>query len=77
MNFRITQGLSLDIRGNYSLIEDQLFISASGLTDEEILLGNFQRPTDFSYSLRVGITYEFGSIFNNVVNNRISGGGGF
>lgn len=77
MNFRITQGLSLNLRGNYSLIEDQLFISAGGLTDEEILLGNYDRPTDFEYSLRVGITYEFGSIFNNVVNNRISGGGGF
>lgn len=75
-NFRLTQGLSLNIRGNYSLIEDQLFISAGGLTDEEILLGNYDRPTDFEYSLRVGITYEFGSIFNNVVNNRISGGGG-
>jgi hypothetical protein len=74
-NFRLTQGLSLNIRGDYSLIEDQLFISAGGLTDEEILLGNYDRPTDFEYSLRVGITYEFGSIFNNVVNNRISGGG--
>ncbi len=77
LSFRITRGLDLTVRGNYALIEDQLFISAAGLTEEQILLGSYARPTDYQYSLRVGISYQFGSIFNNVVNNRISGGGGF
>ena len=78
LSFRISRGLNLSIRGEYSLVEDQLFISGEGLTDEEILLGQFARPTDFESSIRVGISYEFGSIFNNVVNNRFgsSGGGG-
>lgn len=67
---RIVRGLSLDIRGDLALIEDQLFISAEGLTLEEILQGRFERPTDYSYELRVGLSFEFGSIYNNVVNNR-------
>lgn len=78
LSFRISRGLSLSVRAQYSLLEDQLFISGEGLTNEEILLGQFDRPTDYEYSLRFGITYEFGSIFNNVVNNRFgTGGGGF
>jgi hypothetical protein len=78
LSFRVSRGVNLSIRGEYSLVEDQLFISRKGLTDEEILLGQFERPTDYEYSIRIGISYEFGSIFNNVVNNRFgeSGGGG-
>ena len=77
LSFRVTRGLNLNIRGEYALIEDQLFISREGLTDEEILLGSYERPTDSEYSNRIGISYEFGSIYNNVVNNRFDTGGGF
>ena len=76
LGFRISRGLELNLRGEYSLIEDQLFISGQGLSNEEILLGQFDRPTDYEYSIRVGLTYAFGSIFNNVVNNRFGTGGG-
>lgn len=78
LSFRIWRGLNLSIRGRYSLVEDQLFIPKGESTDVEILLGQFARPTDYESSIRVGISYEFGSIFNNVVNNRFgsSGGGG-
>jgi len=70
LEFRIARGLDLDVRGQLAFIEDQLFISAEGLTEEEILLGRFDRPTDSEYEIAVGLSYEFGSIFNNVVNNR-------
>ena len=78
LEFRIFRGLQLELRGGVDFIEDQIFISAEGLTPEEILLGRFQRPTDFGYFLEVGIGFEFGSIYNNVVNNRFDsrGGGG-
>jgi hypothetical protein len=78
LEFRIVRGLELQLRGGVDWIEDQIFISREGLTDEEILLGRFERPTDFSYFFEVGIGFEFGSIYNNVVNNRFDsrGGGG-
>jgi len=77
LEFRITRGVDLEIRGDLDLIEDQIFLSRSGLTDEEILLGRFQRPTDLTYEISVGLGFEFGSIFNNVVNNRFRDGFGF
>ncbi|MEX1256869.1 MAG: hypothetical protein WEG36_04540 [Gemmatimonadota bacterium] len=80
LEFRIFRGLNLEVGGNVNFIEDQIFLSREGLSDEDILLGRFERPTGKSYELFVGISYEFGSIFNNVVNNRFDsrnfGGGG-
>jgi hypothetical protein len=78
LDFRILRGLELELRGGLDFIENQIFISAEGLTPEEILLGRFQRPTDLSYFLQIGVGFEFGSIYNNVVNNRFNsrGGGG-
>ncbi len=70
IEFRIVRGLELDVGADLEFIEDQLFISRAGLTDEDILLGRFERPTDRTYQLSVGLSFEFGSIYNNVVNNR-------
>ena len=79
VEFRIMRGLDLEVRGDLALIEDQLFISREGLTVEEILQGRFERPTDYTYELSVGLSFEFGSIYNNIVNNRFDrrGGGNF
>ncbi len=68
---RIVQGLSVNVSGNVSWVRDQIFLSAEGATDEEALLRLRQRPTDFDYGMEVGFSYQFGSIYNNVVNNRL------
>ena len=70
LEFRIVRGLNLDVRGRLEFLEDQIYISGEGLTDEEILLGRYERPTGYNYSISMGLSFEFGSIFNNVVNNR-------
>ncbi len=70
VEFRIVRGVELEIEAGLEFIEDQLFVSRGGLTDEEILLGRFDRPTDMAYEVSVGLSFEFGSIYNNVVNNR-------
>ena len=70
LEFRIVRGLELELEADIDFIEDQLFISRAGLTDQDILLGRFDRPTDRSYELSIGLSFEFGSIYNNVVNNR-------
>lgn len=76
LEFRVFRGLEVEVRGELQLIEDQIFISREGLTDQEILLGRFERPTDYSYEISIGLSFEFGSIYNNVVNNRFSSGDG-
>lgn len=57
-------------------MRDQIFLERSGVTDEEILLRWRQLATDSQYRFRIGITYAFGSIYNNVVNLRFAGSSG-
>ncbi len=68
---RVVRGLSVNVSGNVSWVRDQIFLSAEGATDEEALLRLQQRPTDFDYGMEIGFSYQFGSIYNNVVNNRL------
>jgi len=63
--------------GNYTLVADQLYLPFEDLTDDELLTGVRRAATDKRYSFFVGLSFQFGSIFNNVVNNRFPGGGGF
>ncbi|MEX2468097.1 MAG: DUF481 domain-containing protein [Gemmatimonadota bacterium] len=75
-NIRLFRGFSVRMGGNYSWIRDQLFVSAAGATDEQILLRQRQLETSYRYFTSFGIEYRFGSIFNNVVNPRFGSGGG-
>lgn len=71
LNFRIFRGFSIYVSGEYAWIYDQLSIPAGEITDEEQLLDLRQRFTSYSYEVRVGLEFSFGSIFNNVVNPRL------
>ena len=75
ISFRITRGLSLNADADVSWVNDQLFLSAGGQSDEEILLRLAQRSTDFDYGISFGFSFHFGSIFNNVLKNRFGEGG--
>jgi hypothetical protein len=77
ISFRITRGLDVNFGASYSKVNDQLYLSGEGLTDEERFLRLRQEATDYQASVRFGFSYQFGSIFNNVVNNRFPGGRGF
>jgi hypothetical protein len=70
VSFRIARGLSLNAGGNISRVTDQTYLSAEGETDEEILLNLRTRASDRNWGFNVGFSYRFGSIYNNVVNNR-------
>ena len=70
MSVRIFRGLRLNIGGGVERIRDQIFLRLAEFSDEEILLGRFQRESSYAIDFRVGLSYQFGSIFNNVVNNR-------
>jgi len=76
VSFRITRGLDVNFGGSYSLVADQLYLPFEELTDEELLSGVRSAATDQRHTIILGLSYRFGSIFNNVVNNRFPGGGG-
>jgi hypothetical protein len=78
LEFRITRGLSIDVSGSLSQVRDQLYLSKRELTDEEVLLERRALETNYRYRFSIGLSYTFGSIFNNVVNPRFGGErGGF
>ncbi len=77
IDFRIARGLSINAEGNISWVNDQIYLSAQGATDAEALLNLQQRAQDFNYGVEFGFSFQFGSIYNNVVNNRFGGGFGW
>lgn len=70
IDFRITKGLSVNFDGYASLIHDQLGLVKGGATTQEVLLRVKELETQFEYFTSFGLTYTFGSIYNNVVNPR-------
>jgi len=78
IELRLKKGLSLNVGGGGSWIRDQIYLPKGDATTEEILVRQRQLATSYSYSVYFGVSYTFGSIFNNVVNPRFgsSGGGG-
>jgi len=70
ISLRIARGLSVHLRGNYSIIHDQLGLVKGGVTPEEVLLHRRELETQYSYHTSIGLSYTFGSIYNNVVNPR-------
>ncbi len=73
---RLFRGFSVNVNGFYAWVRDQLFLPAGAASTEEILLRQRQLETSFTYFTRIGFSYQFGSIFNNVVNPRFGGAGG-
>lgn len=76
-DIRLVKGLSFNLSGAVSLVRDQLYIPKVGATDEEVLLQRRQLATSYRYFASAGLSYTFGSIYNNVVNPRFGGNGGF
>lgn len=72
-NIRIIRGLSVNLSGRYRIINDQLSLELPTDVDPndpgEIIRGA-QRPTSYDYRISFGLSYTFGSIYNNVVNPR-------
>jgi hypothetical protein len=73
---RLFRGLSLDLNGSVARIKNQLYEPREDIPDEDILLERRQLGTDFEYDLELGLSFTFGSVFNNIVNPRIRRGGG-
>ncbi|MFN1835440.1 hypothetical protein AB2B38_009275 [Balneola sp. MJW-20] len=71
LNMRISRGLSVFISANYSIINDQISLPKGDSTDEEVLLNLRQQATSFNYDGSVGFSFNFGSLYNNVVNPRL------
>lgn len=70
---RLFKGFSLDMFGEVSRTRDQLYLQRGAATTEEILVQQRQLATGYQFFVNFGVSYSFGSIFNNVVNPRFGG----
>ena len=70
---RIVKGLNFNMGGSYSWIHDQLYLRKGSATTANVLLRQQALRTSYSYYGNFGISYTFGSVFNNVVFPRFSG----
>jgi hypothetical protein len=67
---RLFRGFTFNVGGGVSRIRDQIYLPAGKATPEEILVLRRQLATGYRYTLNWGVSYTFGSIYNNVVNPR-------
>jgi hypothetical protein len=70
LNLRIYKGLSLTIYGGAQLVHDQLNLPKGDVSSEDVLLRRRQLASQYNYWGSIGLSYSFGSIYNNVVNPR-------
>lgn len=70
ISIQLTGGLSLDLRGDFEMIQDQLSLPKGDASLEEILLEQRELATDFSLSGSIALSYTFGSQDANIVNTR-------
>ncbi len=70
ISWNLARGLSLNVFGQIGYISNLRNIQKSEIDANDILLQNRQLDTSFEYFSGFGVTYRFGSIFNNVVNPR-------
>jgi hypothetical protein len=70
-NIRLFKGLSLNIYGDLQMPRNQIGLVKTESTPEDVLLHQRELSTKYSYYTSIGISYTFGSIYNNVVNPRL------
>ena len=71
VSVRIFKGFSVDFSADYDYVQDQLSLPRGDASLEEVLLGQRQLATSYGISVAVGLSYRFGSIYNNVINTRL------
>ena len=73
LSLRLVEGLRLTLAGSGAYVQDQLSLLKRPPSEEELLLGATQLPTQVLYSTTVGFAYTFGSVNNGIVNVRFAG----
>ena len=70
VRFRLLKGLDLRVRVRAALIHNQIELSKGEWTAEELYLNLRELETNYSWDIRTGVVYTFGSIYQNIVNPR-------
>ncbi len=71
LSVRIIRGLSVKFGFRVENIHDQIYLPQGEASLEDILLNKVQLPSTFEVGADFGIRVQFGSIYNNIINNRL------
>lgn len=71
LKVQLVKGLSVFGRFNAEYIQDQLYLPAGETSLDEVLLRRQELATNFEIDASIGLSYTFGSIYNNAVNTRL------
>lgn len=71
ISFRLTKFLFFDIEAGFEMIHDQLYLQKGDASLEDILLEQRKLETTYEFEFEIGLDFRFGSIYNNVINNRL------
>ena len=74
--FRIVKGLNFNFFGGFSIIHDQVELPKGNATQTQVLIRQRILRNTSDYFVGMGLSFRFGSIFNNVVNPRLGEAGG-
>jgi hypothetical protein len=70
ISWQLFRGFSLNLYGQYSKIRNQISLPKGTASLEEVLLQRRQLETGYQFWGSFGVSYSFGSIYNNIVNPR-------
>ena len=73
VNWNIFKGFKFAIGGSYDITHNLIQLSKQGASRDEVLLQQKQLKSQYSYFFGVGISYQFGSKFNNYINPAFKG----
>jgi hypothetical protein len=74
---RIAKGLRFNISGEYGWIHDQLYLRKGSASTSSVLLRQQALASSYFYYASVGLSYNFGSLLNNIVFPRFGGNSTF
>lgn len=73
VSIKLVKGLSVIVGGSYSFIHDQVSLRKGNVSAEDVYLNRQELSSSFRFESGFGITYTFGSMYNNIVNSRLDG----
>jgi hypothetical protein len=72
LSINVVKGLTFNVNSSISLVHDQLGLRKGDLSPEDVILRRNQMETSYQYYASIGISYSFGSKYNNIVNPRMN-----
>ncbi len=69
-SIRVTKNLAIFCQVESQLVHDQLYLAKGGASLEDVLLERRKLATTYEISGQLGFRFTFGSMYNNVVNER-------